>query len=273
MMETVSSRCGSRSVIRRRFPPHDRCGARRRKVCFALPSLAGGGAERTAVQILNAVDGERWERSLYLFAREGPYLAEVSPSIHIAGGGGGSSRIGRLLALRRFIRDVRPDVVVAFLSYFSVLCAVRAAGVGARVVFDQGTPLSEFLRDADFRWSRPLARRVFAAATRFGYAAADLVVTTSRRRGRPGEVLRRQARTRPGGAQPVDLDGIAAAASQPIDPAHAALWRPPVIVAAGRLADVKNYPCSSKRSASSGSGRLPSCSSSARAIRNRRCAS
>ena len=216
---------------------------KRRKVCFALPSLAGGGAERTAVQILNAVDGERWERSLYLFAREGPYLAEVSPSIHIAGGGGGSSRIGRWLALRRFIRDVRPDVVVAFLSYFSVLCAVRAAGVGARVVFDQGTPLSEFLRDADFRWSRPLARRVFAAATRFGYAAADLVVTTSR--GVADDLVKsfgvKRERVRVV-HNPVDLDEIAAAARQPIDPAHAALWRPPVIVAAGRLADVKNYP-------------------------------
>ena len=218
-------------------------GARRRKVCFALPSLAGGGAERTAVQILNAVDGERWERSLYLFAREGPYLSDVSSSIQIAGGGGGSSRIGRWLALRRFILDVRPDVVVAFLSYFSVLCAVRAAGVGARVVFDQGTPLSEFLQDADYRWSRPLDRRVFAAATRFGYAAADLVVTTSR--GVADDLVKsfgvKRERVRVV-HNPVDLDGIAAAASQPIDPAHAALWRPPVIVAAGRLADVKNYP-------------------------------
>jgi glycosyltransferase involved in cell wall biosynthesis len=218
-------------------------GVRRKKVCFALPSLAGGGAERTAVQILNAMDGDSWERSLYLFAREGPYLSEVSPSIHVADGGGGSSRVGQCLALRRFIRRVRPDIVVAFLSYFSVLCAVRTARVGARVVFDQGTPLSEFLRDADYRWSRPWHRRVFAAATRIGYRAADLIVTTSRG---VADDLVHSFGIKPDHVRvvhnPVDLKEIAAAAEQPIDTHHAALWRPPVIVAAGRLAEVKNYP-------------------------------
>ena len=45
-------------------------GDRRLKVCFVLPSLAGGGAERAAVLILNALDDERWERWMYLFASE-----------------------------------------------------------------------------------------------------------------------------------------------------------------------------------------------------------
>ncbi len=44
----------------------------RRKICFVLPSLAGGGAERAAVQILNGLDGDRWERSMYLFQQGGP---------------------------------------------------------------------------------------------------------------------------------------------------------------------------------------------------------
>jgi glycosyltransferase involved in cell wall biosynthesis len=35
---------------------------------------------------------------------------------------------------------------------------------------------------------------------------------------------------------------VTAAAHDPIDPAHTAAWRRPVIVAAGRLADAKNYP-------------------------------
>ncbi len=41
---------------------------------------------------------------------------------------------------------------------------------------------------------------------------------------------------------PIDLDAIAAAAAEPIDAEHASAWQPPVIVAAGRLADAKNYP-------------------------------
>ena len=45
---------------------------------------------------------------------------------------------------------------------------------------EQPEALSAFLADTDYHWSRPWDRRVFAAVTRIGYAAADLVVTTSR---------------------------------------------------------------------------------------------
>jgi glycosyltransferase involved in cell wall biosynthesis len=215
----------------------------RRKVCFVLPSLAGGGAERSALQILNAIDDRQWDRSLYLFAREGPYLTEVSPGVHLSDGGTAGSRFARWWALRHFIRSTRPAIVVAFLSYFSVLCAARAAGVGARVVFDQGTPLSEFLRDADFRWSGPWQRRLFAAAVRVGYTAADLVVVTSRG---VADDLVRSFGVKPERLRvvhnPIDLKEIAEAAEQPIDPAYAGVWKAPVVVAAGRLADVKNYP-------------------------------
>jgi glycosyltransferase involved in cell wall biosynthesis len=41
---------------------------------------------------------------------------------------------------------------------------------------------------------------------------------------------------------PVDLAAVEAAASEPLDPDHQRLWLHPVIVAAGRLADAKNYP-------------------------------
>ena len=58
--------------------------AARRRICFVLPSLNGGGAERAAVQILNGLDPDRWDRSMFLFAREGPYLADVDPAIRIA---------------------------------------------------------------------------------------------------------------------------------------------------------------------------------------------
>ena len=214
----------------------------RRKICFALPSLAGGGAERAAVQILNALDDDRWERWLYLFTREGPYLADVASLVQIADASG-DSRVGRWRKLRRFIRAVRPDLVVPFLSYFSVLSAVRAAGVGARVVFNQQTPMSAFLDDGDYRWRRPWERRAFAAVTRAGYAAADLIVTTSR--GVADDLTAsfgvRSDRIRVV-HNPVDLRAIAAAVEEPLPPPHAAVWTHPVIVAAGRLAEAKGYP-------------------------------
>src|SRR3954466_5239817 len=139
-----------------------------KRVCFVLPSLAGGGAERVAVQVLSALDAARWDRWMYLFKREGPYLADLPDSITLKSATR-HSRIGRLLELRRFIRATRPDLVVSFLSYFTVLAAAKAAGVGARVVFVLGTPMSAFLSDADYHWKTPSHRTLFSLFTRAGY--------------------------------------------------------------------------------------------------------
>ena len=56
---------------------------RRMKVCFVLPSLAGGGAERVAVTVLSGLDGSRHERLLYLFSREGVYLDRLAPDVRV----------------------------------------------------------------------------------------------------------------------------------------------------------------------------------------------
>ena len=40
---------------------------------------------------------------------------------------------------------------MAFLSFATTLSAVRAAQTGANVVFNQQTPMSAFLSDADYR--------------------------------------------------------------------------------------------------------------------------
>jgi glycosyltransferase involved in cell wall biosynthesis len=215
---------------------------RRLKVCFVIPSLAGGGAERVAVQVLNALDGDRWERSMYLFARSGPFLGDVAPAVRLESAGT-SSRVGRWRGLRCFVRRARPDVVVAFLSYLSVLTATRAARVGTRVIFDVETPVSAFLTDSEYRWSGRWNRRLFSAAMRIGCALADLIVATSRgvaedlvdSFGAPSA----RVHVVP---NPVDLAAVAAAAQEPLDRTIQARWKPPVIVAAGRLAEAKNYP-------------------------------
>jgi glycosyltransferase involved in cell wall biosynthesis len=215
---------------------------RRRKVCFVLPSLAGGGAERVAVQVLNALDERRWDRSMYLFTRSGPFLADVSPSVRLESADT-PSRLGRWRRLRQFVRRARPDVIVAFLSYLSVLTASRAAGVGTRVVFDVETPVSAFLSDSDYPWTRRWNRPLFAAALRAGCARSDRIVAASRGVAEDlvasfgADATRVQVVP-----NPVDLSALAAAAEAPLDGELGARWKPPVIVAAGRMAEAKNYP-------------------------------
>src|SRR5262249_2555119 len=151
----------------------------RSKVCFVLPSLHGGGAERAAVQVLNALDPAAWHRSMYLFEPTGPYLSDLDPAIALTSGTSSASRANRWSALRRYLSERRPAIVVAFLSYLSVLTAARAARAGSRVVFNLQTPMSSFLTDADYSWRRPAHRRWFSLATRIGYRLADGIVATS----------------------------------------------------------------------------------------------
>jgi len=214
----------------------------RPRVCFVLPSLNGGGAERAAVHILNGLDETRWDRSMYLFLREGPYLNDLQSSIDVVSGPGGS-RLRRWLHLRRYLRGTRPQLVVPFLSYFSALSASRGAGIDARVVFNLQTPMSHFLTDADYPWRGRWHRRLFSLVTRAAYRLADAIVTTSAGVaddlvtvfGVPRERIQIVH-------NPVDLDAVRSMADEPLDPSHEAIWSHPAIVAAGRLADAKNYP-------------------------------
>lgn len=209
------------------------------KICFVIPSLAGGGAERVAVTVLSALDPARHDRVLYLFSGEqGVYFDRVAPGVRVVIARQ-RSWLGRLWELARFLRATRPDIVMPFLSYFITAIAVGISGIPARVIFNQGTPTSGFLDDPDFAWQRPWKRRLFSVITRVFYRRADAIVVTSagvaddlaRNYGVPRKKLRVLH-------NPVDIETIAAAASAAYDPAipH------PLVVAAGRLAGVKNYP-------------------------------
>jgi glycosyltransferase involved in cell wall biosynthesis len=213
-----------------------------KRVCFVLPSLAGGGAERVAVQVLSALDESRWQRSMYLFKREGPYLADLPPSVGLSSATS-ESRAGRLLELRRYIRVTRPDLVVSFLSYFTVLAAAKTAGVGARVVFVLGTPMSAFLNDADYHWKTPSHRTFFTMITRAGYNLADAIATTSQG---VSDDLMQHFGVRESAIKvvhnPIDFDAMNDAVAEPLDAAEAREWTHPAIVSAGRLAEAKNFP-------------------------------
>lgn len=210
------------------------------KICVVIPSLAGGGAERVAVTVLSALDASRYQRVLYLFSAEGVYFDRLDPRVQVVV----AQQVGwvaRMRELAAFLRAARPDIVMPFLSYFITATAARLAGVRGRVVFNQGTPTTGFLNDPDFSWRGPLRRRAFAALTRFFYKRADAVVVTSAgvgddlviRYGVPRAKIRVLH-------NPVDLDSIATMAKASIADAGLSTSRP-VIVAAGRLAAVKNY--------------------------------
>lgn len=211
------------------------------KICFVIPTLTSGGAERVAVTVLSGLDGRKYERALFVFSlQDAVYLDQVAPGVRVVVATKGTW-FGRLRELADFLRDFNPDVVMPFLSYFITAVAVAVAGVRAALVFNQGTPTSGFLDDPDFAWRQPWRRRVFTMMTRFFYNRADAIVATSQgvaddlvtNFGVPATKIRVLH-------NPVDLDAIQRQAAEPVPQEIAGDW--PVVVAAGRLAGVKNYP-------------------------------
>ncbi len=211
------------------------------KVCFVIPSLSGGGAERVAVTVLSSLDPKRYERVLYLFANEGVYFDRIDPGVQVVIASR-RSWLARLWELARFLRSAKPAIVMPFLSYFITAVAAWLAGGQSRVVFNQGTPTTAFLDDPDFSWRTPWRRRVFTWLTRAFYGRADGIVVTSQ--GVADDLV--QCYHVPRGAirvlhNPVDLDAISQAAAVPEAAGDEEPPRP-LLVAAGRLATVKNYP-------------------------------
>jgi glycosyltransferase involved in cell wall biosynthesis len=211
------------------------------KICFVIPTLTSGGAERVAVTVLSALDEARHERVLYVFSLENAvYRDRIAPGIRVVVAQQ-ASWLGRMRELAAFLRAFNPDVVMPFLSYFITAIAVKVAGVRSIVIFNQGTPTSGFLDDPDFSWRQPLRRKAFAAMTRFFYRRAHAVVATSQgvaddlttNYGVPRDRIRVLH-------NPVDLDAIAQQSAEPIPPELTS--DRPVVAAAGRLANVKNYP-------------------------------
>ena len=209
------------------------------RIAFIAPSLNGGGAERAAVTVLNALDDATYRKAFYLFRREGPYLADVSPSVEVVAAAG-DGRVERIRRLAAFVRAWRPQIVVSFLSYSSVFLALRLARSSARFVINQQTPVSAFLTDADYAWRTPARRRLFEAVARLVYPRSRVVATSAG----VGDDLVDRFGVRPEAIttipNPVDLDALARAAAEPVDLDGAA--RTPTIVSAGRLADAKNWP-------------------------------
>ena len=187
-----------------------------------LPSLNGGGAERAAVQILNgARPNQLGSLDVSVRARRTRILREVDPSIAITSAG--HRRRGAAAGARCGVHRPRaPDLVMAFLSYFQR--AERGARAATRARESGVQPADADVRIPDRRrlpLAAELAPAAFAAVTRVGYAAADLIVATSHGVARrPDHQLRRRSRPHPRLCTIRSISiGVRAAIAEPIDAA------------------------------------------------------
>jgi glycosyltransferase involved in cell wall biosynthesis len=206
------------------------------RALLVLPGLGGGGAERVAVGIMQAIPEA--ERHLVLFEKTIAYSYDAT--LHVLAGDFTSNGplfgrlrqlAGDIAGLRRLKALLRPEVSLSFTTWANILNVL--SGFRGRVVLSSHNCESRNIRGR----SAPLVR----ALVRWTYPRADCIVAVS------GAV--RQDLIETFGVSPervqtihnsVDLEAIGKATREPPEPSLAEfLERHPTIVTAGSLSEQK----------------------------------
>lgn len=213
--------------------------ARPQSVAVFLPSLAGGGAERAMAGVASGLAERGVPVTLVLGLATGPYLNLLHPAVEVVDLKSGSMALA-CPRLARHLRHARPGVLLSAMSHANVAAALahRLAGSQARLVLSERVNLS-----ALFAHDHSRRMKLTAALMRLTYPWADRVVAVSEG---VAQDLHAHLSLRPEQVvvihnPVVDAQLLQQAAAPPSHPWLAAPEMP-VVLAAGRLTEQKDYP-------------------------------
>lgn len=211
------------------------------KIAAFLQDLAGGGAERVALTLLNALAEQGGHEIILVIARrEGPYLADVSPAIRLVDLGGASTARS-VPRLARLLKVERPDILMTHLTHVNVAgaLALRLAGGRTRQVAVEHNQM-----DLNFARLQRRSVKIAYRLARWLYSGIAAVVSVSA--GVEASVLRFTGLRHSDNfhilANPVVTPRLRALLKEA--PAHPWLRDdgPPVLLGCGRLMEQKDFP-------------------------------
>lgn len=209
------------------------------KITMVLPDFGGGGAERIMVFLANAFADRGVETTFLVGRAEGPCLADLSPAVRLVDLK--VSRFARAIPqIVRHLNRVSPDAVLSALTHANLvtLLAARLARRGPRVVVAEHNSTTMLAKAG----SGP-KYLVKTALMRALYPRADCITFVSHAMQTEFAALLRLAPERLETVyNPVPIDRLRQLAST--GPVHPWLARKngPVIIAAGRLTEQKDFP-------------------------------
>jgi glycosyltransferase involved in cell wall biosynthesis len=139
------------------------------------PDMAGGGAERAALQLAGGLAGRGHPTDLVLASAVGPRMAEISEQVNVVDLGA-KRVLGSLPALVRYLREAKPDAMVSMLNHSNVvaLWARRIAGHPKRLAVVEQNNLSTSAANA-----LTFQKRMMPRVINLFYPWADVVAGVS----------------------------------------------------------------------------------------------
>lgn len=135
-------------------------------VLFVIAGLGAGGAERVVSLISSAWVARGWRVTIMAFDRpQDPVYHRFDPAVEIRrfdippGRNPASTLMAqgrRILAIRRQLKDARPDVVISLLTKINVLTLTAAIGTGRKIIVsERNNPRAQ---NANSAWNALLAQ-------------------------------------------------------------------------------------------------------------------
>lgn len=140
-----------------------------------IPSLAGGGAERVFVQLANGLSSRIRKVDLLVTNSEGHYRQFVSDRVNLVDLGK-SSTVDTVLALRRFIKNQQPHVVISTMTNANVSLLLATLFLRCRpaIAIRETIVMSENLRRVP-----GLKAKLLIVLAKLLYPNADAIVSLS----------------------------------------------------------------------------------------------
>lgn len=146
-----------------------------KSIAFFLPSLAGGGAERVAVNLIKELYTKKISVDLVLAKAEGPYLSELPKEVRVIDFK--KSRVSvSLPKLIRYLKREKPIAMISSLSHANIVAilANKIAMTNTKIVVREDNTLS--LSSAN---SSSLKGRIIPFLVKIFYRWADVIIAVS----------------------------------------------------------------------------------------------
>jgi glycosyltransferase involved in cell wall biosynthesis len=205
-------------------------------IALFLPALYDGGAERVMLNLSCDFANKGWQVDLVLAKAVGNYLNQVPQNVRIVDLGA-SRTLFALPKLVRYLKKVRPSSMLTAMHYANIVAAMSAivAQVDTHVVLSEHTVLRpEMFQSRSSKILLWLMRRF--------YPLYDIIAVSQGVADSLQKVVRVPRSKIRVVYNPILSDRLVKFASQPLDHPWFQDEQPPVILAAGRLVDAKDYP-------------------------------